>query len=1044
MRPGVLLVVLLALTHPAAAPVLVAASGGWHALRVPGGTSALLTVAGLDPARPRASALLDIIRVIHEVDQGVDVSTDERRASVVSYLEALAAIERARAALPAGLSAATASNQGSREAVERYASALGLTLERDSGVYRLDAGTSSEARQRRADLASAGLDVSALAAAFNRGDVVSPSLPADELPLPLPEPMWAPRGAVGIPSGELFMQTPDRLRGALVSAILGDRRASLLYYGLCSMDEDTRGFFAATPSLVAQIYASSRRGPLALYGRSLRVRDGLVQVPGGAPGRQAWEALIGAPASQPEQFVLDVLGRDDGRLALLYDAIAQMDDDARIYALGTWIRDPARRVVALKALRDASAASLAGWEPEERPFSRPLYDPAHLLLMTPAGRGTGPAPPASARLWERAFAEADLPRRPAEELRHERVGSPIDAASAVETVCVTNASARRDRAEAWLFGHRVFAAAPDDAMPDVLVALRGHARYRVLADTLERLGVKDPAVYASAMRCAESLSAIGDRDRAAIAIGLFQGALVLVERARLARALDADAAGRLIRSLSAVEVSKDGGWDGAAAKWIDEAYLPAVSASGDDTSPDLAVLKAFAGRGARSGDGGGPRRVEIEGVTYQVDPSAPVMAHLLAVREKQGGWSLDIALAFARAVRSLAEVASLEQAKACIAALTTTAVSLRVHLPAGDVAAARALDDIDDVIEGLRKTRKPGDVKKARALASRLHAGADLCLSRVLASLAYAPHLRDPDGRELLAGDPSPRHDFGLLETSADLRAANPWRLPAESHEATGQWHLTGALLAMDVGLSQQALRRISTDTLPPPPALKANERQALAEAVVLANVYEYRADRLETVVGMLRRGRAHVASLVSAPDLLPDLVARASIDALRRQLIAWSLAHEPAAVPAFFSAGDLVALGATRPEDMEALSAWGTSGWSQEGCLCLQYPRVRLSSSLAGRQGKGLRSALLPDLTLLVADAIEQHRLPAELTLPVLATASQDAIDTVRPAHDDDWIGLAAQLQQLVAERVDDYVAAVMTGGVLVPLSDRTDEREH
>ena len=60
------------------------------------------------------------------------------------------------------------------------------------------------------------------------------------------------------------------------------------------------------------------------------------------------------------------------------------------------------------------------------------------------------------------------------------------------------------------------------------------------------------------------------------------------------------------------------------------------------------------------------------------------------------------------------------------------------------------------------------------------------------------------------------------------------------------------------------------------------------------------------------------------------------------------------------------------------------------------------------------------------------------------MAAATQDVIDGLRLAHDDDWVGAVAQIQQLVPQRVDDYVAAVMTGGVLVPLSEAPDEQPH
>ena len=318
------------------------------------------------------------------------------------------------------------------------------------------------------------------------------------------------------------------------------------------------------------------------------------------------------------------------------------------------------------------------------------------------------------------------------------------------------------------------------------------------------------------------------------------------------------------------------------------------------------------------------------------------------------------------------------------------------------------------------------------------------CLGRVLAAIAYAPVLGDEASNELLAGDPSPRHDFGLAVADTTGRARNPWLLPAETHEGTGKWHIVGALLGMDVGLSRQALRRISTDSLPPPPTIKANDRLAFAEAVALANVYEYRDEELQRLVGAIRRGRVRVAALTPSSADAEAVMDLARIDPMRREQITWNLAHDRAKVESFFSTGDLLDIGQEPGAPRLVPTAWGTSGWSLDGCLCIEFPPARYASSLVGRYGKGLLAALVPDVTLLVAEAVADQGLPAELTLSVLAAATQDVIDGLRPAHDDDWVGVVAQVQQLVPLRVDDYVAAVMTGGMLVPVSEASDEQRH
>lgn len=184
------------------------------------------------------------------------------------------------------------------------------------------------------------------------------------------------------------------------------------------------------------------------------------------------------------------------------------------------------------------------------------------------------------------------------------------------------------------------------------------------------------------------------------------------------------------------------------------------------------------------------------------------------------------------------------------------------------------------------------------------------------------------------------------------------------------------------------------------------------------------------------------MSGLTASPGEFPAIADAARLDPLRRQLIHWSLAYDPATVGTFFSTGDLMQVGRDTTQPWLSPSAWGTSGWSLAGCLCLAYPPAHQAASLVGRYGKGVLAAVVPDVALLVAEAVSDHSLPAELTLSVLAAATQDVIDGLRPAHDDDWMGLAAEIQQLVPQRVDDYVAAAMTGGVLVPLPEAADAR--
>ena len=696
-----------------------------------------------------------------------------------------------------------------------------------------------------------------------------------------------------------------------------------------------------------------------------------------------------------------------------------------------------------RELYRASEPSLAAWKPEDRPFARPLYDPAHVLLLTPAGADGVPARPASRPLWERVFASLDLPN-PKGELEHDSATPPMTAAAVAQLVCLTNATARRERAETWFFGHRVFKDAQDADMEHVLVALRGHQRFRVLADTLERLGISDPAVYAVAMRRAQEIAEVGDRARQVSALRVFQGTLALLEHVRLARVVDVAFAMDAVKALSALPC-KDGECGGGVAQWIDETLLPAIGRPGGQDSAEHVVLRAFGGRGPLP-SGASPRVVDVEGSSYRIDPSAPVFARLRGVRERQGGWSLDDVLTTARHVRALGAASTAanvaEQAKALAADLATLRAA---NVNTSDPEVARVVEDLGEALDDLGKVRKDKDIRKAHAVAEKMHPRVEWCLGRVLAAIAYAPVLGDEASNDLLAGDPSTRHDFGLAVADTTGRVRNPWLLPAETHEGTGKWHIVGALLGMDVGLSRQALRphldrftAAAADHQGQRPAGVRRSRGAGQRLRVPRRgpaaprrrrpAWPRARRGADAVFGGCRGGdgpRPHRPDAARADSRGVSPTTRRRSRASSRLATSWTSDRNQAPRVSF------------RPRGARRGGPWTAASASNTR-------RPDTPRRLVGRYGKGLLAALVPDVTLLVAEAVADQGLPAELTLSVLAAATQDVIDGLRPAHDDDWVGVVAQVQQLVPLRVDDYVAAVMTGGMLVPVSEASDEQRH
>ncbi len=955
------------------------ADTGWSTLRVPGGTSGLLRAAGLDPSTPRAQALWTLVRSLYSYADRIDPNADQRRQRVFSYLETLVEYER-------------------------------LTL------------------------------------------------PDEFVPSPLPEGTW-----------NALLPPPSKRAGTLVARILMDRQASLLFVGLSTTDGGTRSYLASNPALVDTIYRTPRVAELAAHGRSLRVRDGRVEVPGGPDAVPLWESVVGEAVARPDRFLLELLGKDSGQAAGLYDVVANLDEGGRAFVLGPSQSDPAgskptplagtlqayvlaqmpsgsqRRVDQFRALYAASLAAGIGSNPVSRPFNHGVYDAAHLLALMRFTADGRPLAPAWRKLWDAALADVQAPpAKRAYEWMDFSQGGTLSAADIVERICVANVTVRRERAEMWLFAQRVFAKAPVTSMPDVLVALQGYQRFGALVLTLERLGITEPAVYATAVVRAQRVS---DASGAAAgnALALFQGSLAMIERARLGAAIDAATASRLVASLADVPMTYDGEALGSVADWVALTLLPALktprvvpTASGDAAPIEHHVLGAFAGLFPVRGPQAAPV-VEIEGLRYRVDPAAADAARWQAVRAVQGGVTLDQVLAFADAIEGLViNVQSVSALPERMSALVASAAPLVAHEPSGQTAAGppphlrRLLDDAASRVAGITTSDQ---LTRLLAISYPLLRAVDFFLAEVMIELAYAPHLGDPSGKAMLGGDPSQRHDWGLTELLEKSRLRAPWRIPSGARDAAGVWRISGSLLALDVGFGDLALRRVFTESLPDPPTITGNDRAAFTEGVSLANAFDYLDADRDTLVEAIRRGRNRVTSARSTPGVVADLISEAGIRDARREMIPWTLVHEPDRLPDFFSLGEMLRIGQMQPSSIARLDAWGTSGLAREGCLCLRFPLTGDSMTVAGRLSKAVVASLMPDLALLVAESLRERQLPAMLTRSILAAATQDFEDEIRLAFDDDWISMFRQVPKTLSPRMDDYIASLTTNGPLVPI---------
>ena len=97
---------------------------------------------------------------------------------------------------------------------------------------------------------------------------VSLSIPSDTAPSPIPLEVWS----------SVIARKPAAASD-LFGAIVLDRRAAFLYYGLMACDAGTRAFYADHPRALKEIYETGAAA-FAVAARSLHVRGAQVEIRG--------------------------------------------------------------------------------------------------------------------------------------------------------------------------------------------------------------------------------------------------------------------------------------------------------------------------------------------------------------------------------------------------------------------------------------------------------------------------------------------------------------------------------------------------------------------------------------------------------------------------------------------------------------------------------------------------------------------------------------------------------------------------------------------
>ena len=192
-------------------------------------------------------------------------------------------------------------------------------------------------------------------------------------------------------TADYWQPTTAKKEGDFIDFFLGDPTLCRLYSALSSIDPDTAEQIRKDmPAAKAKVYAHV----LDFFGSMFELRDGKVQVPGGARSEKAWADLVGVAPDKGATFFERLIEKEDGWLAAYYDSLARIGGATQAY-----LTDPDR----LKRIYTAIRGRVTSPGPA-RPVFRANTDLVLLatrLRMDPDGK---PHLPGGLDVWKSLFA----------------------------------------------------------------------------------------------------------------------------------------------------------------------------------------------------------------------------------------------------------------------------------------------------------------------------------------------------------------------------------------------------------------------------------------------------------------------------------------------------------------------------------------------------------------------------------------------------------------------------------------------------------------
>jgi hypothetical protein len=863
---------------------------------------------------------------------------------------------------------------------------------------------------------------------LNRAAKAGPARTSDSIPLPLTADLWV----------RSLLEAGARTE-TLAADILRSPAASLMYCGLLSLDDATRRWLGAHPEVLADI-ASRQPAHFLIAAPGLRVRDNVMQLPGGPAAHAAWEAAVGKSRNDPAAFIKAVVLRHDVSLAYLLGSAAQLTPQQTRLMLSLDGSEQVR-ATAIKRLADVFGRVAAGWEVADKPFWRPTLDPARLVAdLRTADDGT-PNLPGTTAFWTAAFSSDAI--HPTDSLASLAAGPPVDFSWLCQQFFNGGQTLSRPPYQLVLFASRRIPAVTAGNVRAALGALRATSQFPALAGTLERAHISMLSAYDEAAQRARALAAMTDHPHAQLALAQFQGGVAIVARAATRGSLTPEDAGRLVSTLSALATDERGDYGGRVAEWLGDHLLSdrerqaqaadlLGDALGGGSARDAQLLWLLSGATSDRGT-----TLDWEGTKYRVSFSS---AEALRLRQVLGAAFLPYLTAADTMVRAAKTFESATLTRQALAA-TGDAVAA-----AGDAVRCTEKDEWESLVLADRcrealapvaRAAKSGDTRHAPRLAPRLRLLADSLAARGLLVFAYAASMGQPDNAVISPLDAASRHVFGL--ELPGVGRAGAWRWPSAGSDRVRDWHLTGSALGLDVALAQYSLVRITNRPPPTRPSINDEDRIVLTESVVLMEPDLLTADDHAAIVNALKRGRERATQLRGTADA-DALAAAIHMAPLRRSLFAWTAGADHRAAVAMLSLSEIFTAGLDGAQPSR-FDAWGVSGEPRLGCHCLQIPAAAFDA-YAGRWFSGLLATGFTDLNLRLAELLDQLKMPGALLAPILASATWDFLMNVRINDYDDVPAWVSFVSAIGVDRVEQYLALLTTDGPLVPLTDGSQTR--